>query len=219
MPSGSIGGEFVLADRLERAGGERARGAVVCWCRRAREDEDRRRPRAHDLLDRLEPDIPGSSMSIVTRSGSSRARSAIAASAVCQTPTTSISPPRSSVPVECRGEGPRVVADENSGVRRSALTCRRGARRCRAAPAGRTLLRPCRRPHRPRRRAWRSSSSPSDVTITTGSDAVLGSRADRPVSSRPSISGISRSVITRSISSSAARGRAPSRPSLAVSTR
>ncbi len=97
------------------------------------------------------PDIPGSSRSIVTRSGVSRRRAAIASSAVGKTPTTSISSPSSST-----RRSPCAYVGESSQMRtrRSAppaarLKNRRAARWCRAAPAGRSCAWPCTRPRRP----------------------------------------------------------------------
>ena len=100
------------------------------------------------------PDMPGSSRSIVTRSGFSVGRRAIACSAVSHTPTTSISGSRSS-----SRESPTAYVLESSQMRTrrtragALLTARRAARRSRAGPAGRTPASPCRRRRRPRSRA------------------------------------------------------------------
>ena len=77
----------------------------------AGEHDDRHRSEAHDALDGLEPDMPGSSMSIVTRSGESRASAASASSAVAQPPTTSMLAVVLEEALERGGVGPRVLAD------------------------------------------------------------------------------------------------------------
>ena len=167
-----------FADRLERAGGERGGSALGVDS----ESEERTRIGVGRALmicsTASRPDIPGSSMSIVTSVGSRRGKAAIASSAVLLTPTTLMSPSCSS-----RRRSAAAYVLESSQMRTA------GRRRARHRPTSRSTVssRACWSKLRltmyasapasmPRRR---SSSLASDVTITTGQSGARRVGADR----------------------------------------
>ena len=121
--------------RRRRARRRRARCRAPTCAERTRIGD---RAGAHDLLDRLEPGHPGQLEVHRHEVGRELGQGGDRRLGGRRRRRRPRSRRRARACGERGGVGPRVVADEDCGSA-PVITCRRAARRCRAAPAGRTL--------------------------------------------------------------------------------
>ena len=170
------------------------------------------------------PDMPGSSRSIVTRCGfgsscDSRAIVSSALGAHADHLDLRVAPEQPRQRRRVGAGSPRRSARGGPRARRGAHRPDEPLDRLEQVVLVEACASRCRRRRRRRSRACGRPSSPSEVTITTGSAEQVACARIACVSSMPSISGISTSVTTRSISVVAVEMRAARRGRRARSAR